>query len=259
MKYNLISWNVNGLRACDKKGFTTWLKTEKPDILGVQETKSWPEQLDDNLREPKGYNTYFSCAQKKGYSGVALYIKDKINVLSVTDGLGIEEFDSEGRTLIVELEDMVLFNCYFPNGQRDLGRVPYKLKFSREVAKQALALKKKLKKPVVICGDYNTSHREIDLKNPKPNMKNTGFLPEERAWIDEFISQGFVDVFREQHPDEEGHYTWWSYRSNCRAKNVGWRLDYFFVTDDLRPNVGKSKILSDVLGSDHCPVSLKLK
>ncbi len=259
MDHNLISWNVNGLRACDKKGFSIWLQNELPDVLGIQETKSWPEQLDEELRNPSGYHTYFSCAKKKGYSGVALYIKDSIEVLSVTDGLGIEEFDSEGRTLIAEFKDYVLFNCYFPNGQRDLGRVPYKLSFSREVAKQALELNKKLKKPVVICGDYNTSHQEIDLKNPKSNKKNTGFLPEERAWIDEFIAQGFNDVFRLQHPEEEGHYTWWSYRSNCRAKNVGWRLDYFFVTEDFMSSIGDSKIHFDVMGSDHCPVSLRLK
>jgi len=256
---NLITWNVNGLRACEKKGFSAWLQSEKPDVLGLQETKSWPDQLDEELRTPKGYKTYFSCADKKGYSGVALYIKEELEVLNVTDGLGLDEFDSEGRTLVAEFKDFVLFNCYFPNGQRDLSRVPYKLKFSREVASQALELNKKLKKPVIICGDYNTSHQEIDLKNPKSNKKNTGFLPEERAWIDEFIAQGFSDVFRDQFPEEEGHYTWWSYRSNCRAKNVGWRLDYFFVTEDTKAAVKDSKILSDVLGSDHCPVSLKLK
>ncbi len=253
----LASWNVNGIRACEKKGLLEWIKKDKPSILCMQETKAHPEQLSQDLINNKNYYTYYASAEKKGYSGVALFSSKKNPEPKVTIGLGIEEFDREGRTIIAEYDDFILFNGYFPNGQRDHGRVPYKLSYSREVVKQALALKKKKKKPVIICGDINTAHQEIDLANPKTNKKTTGFLPNEREWVSDCLEQGFNDVFRVHHPEETGHYTWWTYRGDCRDRNIGWRIDYFLVTDELLKQVKKSYHLPKVMGSDHCPIVLE--
>lgn len=252
----IVSWNVNGIRACHNKGFLDYLKKEKADVICLQEIKALEEQFPEDILNYTDH-IYIHSAQKKGYSGVAIISKYK--PLKVWEGLGIEEFDNEGRCLIAEFKDFFLFNCYFPNGQRDHGRVPYKLAFSDAVMEEALKLKKSKNKEVVICGDYNTAHKEVDLANPKTNKKTTGFLPNERAWIDKFISNGFVDTFRKFLPDENGHYTWWTYRNNCREKNVGWRIDYFFVTSSFEDSVKKSYHRPEVLGSDHCPIVLEIK
>ncbi|RLA64175.1 MAG: exodeoxyribonuclease III [Epsilonproteobacteria bacterium] len=257
MEIKIVSWNVNGIRACQRKGFEDWLNTERPDIVCLQETKASPEQLDESLVENNNYLTYYSSAEKKGYSGTAIFSLKALDEPKVTIGLGIPKFDCEGRTVIAEYNDFFLINGYFPNGQRDHGRVPYKLEYSRAVAKRALELEKK--KPVIITGDVNTAHSEIDLKNPRANKNSTGFLQIERAWIDEFINQGFTDIFRELHPGEEGQYTWWTYRANARERNIGWRLDYFFITQGMLKSVSDCYHLPKVMGSDHCPTVLKIK
>jgi exodeoxyribonuclease III len=251
----IVSWNVNGIRACTRYGFLEWLRKEQPDILCLQETKAHPSQLEPDLVSPPGYTTYWSSAKKKGYSGVAFFLRQP--VLRTMEGIGSEEFDGEGRTLIAELDDFYLINGYFPNGQPDLGRVPFKLKYSDTVMEMALEFRKK-GKPVIVCGDYNTAHKEIDLARPKENEGNTGFLPVERAWIDKYVSQGFIDIFRHFEPGP-GHYSWWSYRSNARKNNVGWRIDYFFVTPELKDRVIKCYHQPHVMGSDHCPVVLELR
>ena len=256
MEIKIVSWNVNGIRAAQRKGFEDWLITERPDILCLQETKASPDQLEESLVENDNYYSYYSSAEKKGYSGTAIFSLRALEEPNITYGLGIEKFDREGRTVIAEYDDFYLINGYFPNGQRDHGRVPYKLEYSREVAKLALELEKK--KPVIVTGDINTAHTEIDLKNPKPNKDTTGFLPIERAWIDEFIDLGFTDVFRKLHPGEEGHYTWWSYRAGVRARNIGWRIDYFFVTNGILTSVNDCYHLPEVMGSDHCPIVLRI-
>ena len=255
---NIISWNVNGIRACAKKGFLSWLYKESPDILCLQETKAWPEQLDEELINPKGYKGHFACAEKKGYSGVAIYIKEKLKPLEIKVGIGKKKFDSEGRTLIAYFKKYILINSYYPNGQHDHGRVPYKLEYSEEILKLARKLEKETGKPVVLTGDFNTAHHSIDLKNPKSNKNSTGFLPIEREFLTKLEKKNYIDIFRLQHPEEEGHYTWWSYRGTCRAKNVGWRIDYFFIPEKLNKKSTKATILPDVHGSDHCPVGLTL-
>jgi exodeoxyribonuclease-3 len=254
----ISSWNVAGLRACEKKGFHDWLAQYKPDIICLQETKALPEQLSDELVNPVGYEACYASAERKGYSGVATWVKKGIEHKH-TIGLGKEEFDCEGRSLITEFESFILINCYFPNGKRDHTRVPYKLEFSKEVASLALKLKKKKKKEVIITGDYNTAHHEIDLANPKTNKKSTGFLPIEREWMDQFEKQGFTDLFRKFTPDENGHYTWWTYRGDCRERNIGWRIDYFFATNDMLPRVKSCDHSPEVLGSDHCPLNAVIK
>ncbi len=253
----IASWNVAGLRACEKKGYHDWYQDFNADIICLQETKALPEQLNDSLVNPANHDAIYAPAVKKGYSGVSTWVRKGIEHKH-TIGLGIEEFDCEGRTIITEFSNFILINCYFPNGQRDHGRVPYKLEYSREVAKKALALKKKTKKEVIITGDYNTAHHAIDLANPKTNIKSTGFLPIEREWMDEFQEQGFTDLFRHFTPDENGFYTWWTYRGDCRERNIGWRIDYFWSTNDLLPRVKSCEHHIDVLGSDHCPISMIL-
>ena len=250
----IVSWNVNGIRACAKKGFVEWMDEEKADVIFLQEIKAERDQFPEEIMS-RDEHIFVKSAAKRGYSGVALI--SKTEPLQVWDGLGIEEFDSEGRTLIAEYNDFIVFGCYFPNGQRDHGRVPYKLAFSDAVMEKAKELKELKGKEVIICGDYNTAHHPIDLANPKSNVKSTGFLPIEREWMDKFEANGFVDTFRIYTPEENGHYTWWTYRSNCREKNVGWRLDYFFTTEDFLPRLEKSYHRKDVLGSDHCPVIIE--
>ncbi len=254
----IASWNVNGIRAAEKKGFLDWLSSNQYEIVCLQETKAQPEQLSETLLRPAGYQSFFASAEKKGYSGVALYFHEKFGTPKITLGLGRDEFDNEGRTICAEFDQFILYNGYFPNGQRDHGRVPYKLDYSRTLLAQALEKQKETGKGIIICGDVNTAHTEIDLANPKTNQKTTGFLPEERVYIDEVLTAGFHDVVREFHPDEKGHYTWWTYRGNCRERNIGWRIDYFFVDQLLRSNVDKAYITPEVLGSDHCPLVLEL-
>ena len=252
---NIYSWNVNGIRAASGKGYLEWLQTHKPDIVCLQETKAHREQVPPHLASPDGYHDVWNSARKRGYSGVANF--SKIIPLRVTNGLGIEEFDSEGRLIEVEYEDFVLFNVYFPNGQRDLNRVPFKLAFSDAVLQRAEHLKNQGKK-IIICGDYNTAHHEIDLRHPKANEKNTGFLPEERAWIDKLIEHGYVDTFRMFDPGPD-NYTWWTYRLDARARNIGWRIDYFFVSENMTRNVKNAFIQPEIMGSDHCPVGLEVE
>ncbi|MCP5467687.1 MAG: exodeoxyribonuclease III [Deltaproteobacteria bacterium] len=251
----MVTWNINGIRAVVKKGFWDWLEKESPDILCLQETKAHPSQLDESLLKPKGYKPYWSSAERKGYSGVALFVKEE--PLSISEGLSAPEFDIEGRTLVAEFADFILFNGYYPNGKHDLSRVPYKLKYSDLVLEKALELQKEKKKPIILAGDFNTAHQPIDLARPKENQGNTGFLPEERAWIDKLVANGFIDIFRE-HEADSGHYSWWSYRAGARERNVGWRIDYFFITPELKNKVNRSYYQPEVMGSDHCPVVLEI-
>lgn len=248
----LISWNVNGIRAIEKKGFVDILKELDADVIGFQETKAQPDQLSDQLKNIEGYSSYFHSAEKKGYSGVAFY--SRLKPLQVHIGIGAPEFDCEGRVLTLEFESFYLINIYFPNAGDKLKRLDYKLKFDEKL----LAYAKKLeeKKDVILCGDFNVAHKEIDLKNPKNNTKNAGFTPEERHWMDTFIDAGFTDTFRifNQQPEQ---YTWWSYRFSARAKNIGWRIDYFCVSKAATKKVIASSILKDIMGSDHCPVELR--
>lgn len=252
---HILSWNVNGIRAISNKGFFEWFEKESPDILCLQETKAHPQQLDERFTKPKGYHSFWSSAEKKGYSGVAIYTKKQ--PLKVTEGLGVAEFDNEGRTLMADYGDFVLFNIYYPNGGAGNKRVPYKMKFYDAFLKNVERLRKAGRK-IIITGDVNTAHMEIDLARPKQNEKNTGFLPEERAWMDVFVQCGYVDTFR-HFTKEPGHYSWWDYKTGARARNVGWRIDYFFVTENLLPNLKRAFILKDVHGSDHCPVGIELK
>lgn len=251
----ILSWNVNGIRAVEKKGFIDWLLDANPDMLAIQETKAQEDQLSEGLKNIDGYRSYFISAEKKGYSGTALYTKKE--PLSV-ESLGVPEFDAEGRTLIAHFENFTLINCYFPNSQSEGARLDYKLGFNKAILEKCNELVA-AGKNVVLCGDYNVAHTEIDLKNPKTNTKNPGFLPEEREWMSSFLAAGYRDIFREQHPDEKDHYSWWSYRMNARARNIGWRIDYLCVNDSFGDSCGEAKILADVMGSDHCPVSLVIK
>jgi len=251
----LISWNVNGIRAASAKGYSEWFKKYNPDILCVQETKAQIDQLEESLANPDGYYSFWNSADKKGYSGTATF--SRIEPRTVKPDMDNENFDGEGRVILTEFDEFMLYNIYFPNGKRDLSRVDYKLKFSDKVLELCEEHKKHGKK-IIICGDFNTAHKEIDLKNAKSNQKNTGFLPEERAWIDKFISHGYVDTFRHFNK-EPGNYTWWSYMFNARAKNVGWRIDYFFITENLLPNLKDAFILPEVMGSDHCPLGIELE
>lgn len=255
---SLVSWNVNGLRACIKKGFGEWLTNTRPHLLGLQETKAWREQVLEEISPfEELYEIHMAEAQKKGYSGVALFCHKDFLPQKVEEGLGVEEFDREGRTLIAHYDELVVFCCYFPNGQRDHSRVPYKMRYCDELIRQAEARQKETGKHVVIMGDINTAHTEIDLANPKSNHKSTGFLPEERAWVTRTLERGWHDIFRERHEKETGHYTWWTYRSNCREKNVGWRIDYFLTDSELRNKVKEVHHLPQVYGSDHCPIQIQ--
>lgn len=250
----IYSWNINGLRAVAKKGFLEWIENENPDILCIQETKLQEDQLDDSLKNINGYRSYFNFAEKKGYSGVAVYTK--LEPKSVRTSIGRPEFENEGRIVILDFEDFELFNIYFPNGQMSEERLKYKMEFYDailEFCNNEINTGKKL----LICGDYNTAHREIDLKNPKSNEKYSGFLPIEREWIDKLIENGYTDTYRHFHPDSI-EYSWWSYRFKAREKNVGWRIDYHFVSNNLLPFVSESSILTEVTGSDHCPVMIEI-
>jgi len=249
----IFSWNVNGLRAVKKKGFLNFIKKLKPDILCIQETKAREEQLDSDLINIPHYNSFFSSAKyKKGYSGVAIYTKmEPISVLTSLEQE--EEFDVEGRNLILEYDKFVLLNFYFPNGQLNQERLNYKLRFHDAVCKFISKLKKK-RKNIIVCGDYNIAHNEIDLKHPKANERTSGFLKVEREWLDLIEQNGFVDTFRYFCPNEI-KYSWWTYMKNARQNNVGWRIDYFWVSDISK--IKRANIHNEILGSDHCPVSIE--
>ena len=247
-----LSWNVNGLRAIHKKGFLEWLAKERPDILCLQETKASPDQLPATLRDIDGYQTYFSSAERKGYSGVGLYTRTKPDRVSY--GFGIEKFDREGRVIIAEYREVVLFNIYFPNGKSSAERLEYKMEFYDAFLECVDKLKREGRN-IIVCGDVNTAHKEIDLARPKANETISGFSPEERAWIDQFLGQGYVDIFR-MFNDKPQQYTWWDQMTRARDRNVGWRIDYFFVNEQFTNRVKNAYILPDVMGSDHCPVGL---
>jgi exodeoxyribonuclease-3 len=252
----ILSWNVNGLRALHRKGLLLpWMEREDADVVCLQETKASPEQLPDDLRNIPGYHAYFASSQvKKGYSGVALYTKKRPH--DVLGGFGIYAYDREGRTIVADVGPFILINCYFPNGGMSEERLRFKLDFYDEFLAFLNGLLKRGKK-VVVTGDVNTAHTEIDLARPKENEANTGFLPEERAWIDKLIARGFVDAFRIFTRDG-GHYTWWDMKTRSRERNVGWRLDYFFVSENLAGKVTSSYIQPHVMGSDHCPVGMEI-
>lgn len=251
----ILCWNVNGIRAASQKGFLAWLEQESPDIVCAQETKARPEQLSKDIREPRGYYAYWNYAERKGYSGVAIFTKQK--PLRVQNGFGVPRFDIEGRVLMVEYPEFTLFNVYFPNGKKDESRLRYKMDFYEAFLQFVEPLNVRGER-LVICGDFNTAHKEIDLARPKENENISGFLPIERAWMDKFVAHGFVDTFR-QFNKEPGQYTWWDLKSRARERNVGWRVDYMFVTENLLPSVSKAFIAAEVRGSDHCPIGIILK
>jgi exodeoxyribonuclease III len=251
----IYSWNVNGLRAVSKKGLFEWIEAEKPDILCLQETKLQEETLADNIRNIEGYNSYFSFAEKKGYSGVVTYCKRE--PISIKYGVGTPKFDSEGRIVITEFEEFTLFNIYFPNGQKDEDRLKYKLEFYDSLLEYWNAEVGKGKR-LIICGDYNTAHTPMDIKNAKANEKTSGFLQIERDWLDKLIKNGYTDTYRYINP-EKIEYSWWSNMFKSRERNVGWRIDYHFVSNNLLPSVKDAQILSEVFGSDHCPIMLEIE
>jgi exodeoxyribonuclease-3 len=252
----IISWNTNGLRATYKQGNFDPLFIEiDPDILCLQETKATPEQLPEAVREVFGYDAFFSWPEvKKGYSGVAIYTKEK--PLNITLGIGLKGLDDEGRAITAEYKNFYLITCYFPNGGGGPERLDYKLRFYDQFLKYVESLKKK--KPVIFCGDVNTAHNEIDLARPKENAMNTGFLPIERAWMDKIVSKGWIDAFRLLYPDQKDTYTYWDQKTASRERNVGWRIDYFFVSADLEKKVIGFETLKDYYGSDHCPIVLNI-
>jgi exodeoxyribonuclease III len=283
MDLKLLSWNVNGIRAVEKKGFLEWFSRENPDILALQETKAHPDQMSEELKNSQGYYSYWSAAKKKGYSGVGVYTKEK--PLSIEYGFGEEEFDSEGRILVLEYPNFFFLNIYFPNGKKDEARLDFKLRFYREFLRCLDRLKAKKNtygitapklmcsmhpaatheahqlrrsKTIIVTGVVNTAHTEIDLARPKENETVSGFLPEELAWLDTFANWGLVDTFR-MFTKEGGHYTWWDYKSGARERNVGWRIDYFYIDKDSAAQLKEAFILKDIYGSDHCPIGIVIK
>ena len=248
----LISWNVNGFRACLGKGFADFFTAADADIVCLQETKMQPGQADFS---PEGYHTYWYSAEKKGYSGTAVFTREE--PLSVRYGLGIPEHDTEGRAITLEFPDFYLLCVYTPNAQRELARLDYRMTWEDALRAYITALDRE--KPVIYCGDLNVAHEEIDLKNPKTNVRNAGFTIEERDKMTALLSRGFVDSFRLLHPDETDRYSWWSYMMKARERNIGWRIDYFLVSERIAPNVKVADIHDQILGSDHCPVILELE
>ncbi len=247
----IISWNVNGLRAVCKKGFTEFFSQVNADIFCIQETKMQEGQIDLKLDE---YNQYFNYAIRKGYSGTAIFSKSKPQ--KVTYGIGIEEHDREGRVITIEFEKFYLINCYTPNSGRELARLDYRMVWEEEFKKYLKDLDKK--KPIIVCGDLNVAHNEIDLKNPKTNRKNAGFTDEEREKMTKLLETGFTDTFRYLYPAKENAYTWWSYMGHAREKNVGWRIDYFLTSNRIKKQIQEAYIFDKVLGSDHCPIGLEI-
>ena len=250
----LISWNVNGIRAAVKKGFLDYLESEQPDILCIQESKAHKEQLTSEILQDHGYHTYWHSGIKKGYSGVATFCKEE--PLYIQEGLGIEKYDNEGRVLVTEHDNFLLYNIYFPNGQKDEIRLQYKLDFYDDLL-EILDDQVASGNNVIVAGDWNTAHKEIDLANPKANANYSGFMPVERAQLDTYIDHGYVDSFRLFH-DEADRYSWWTYRFGARQRNIGWRIDYFFTNQEFADNISDADIHEDVMGSDHCPVSIEL-
>jgi exodeoxyribonuclease III len=250
----LLSWNVNGLRAIAKKGFVDWMKKDLPDILCLQETKVTPDQVPPQIKSFPGYHTLFGRSARKGRDGVALF--SRIEPRSIKNNLEIPGLDDEGRAIVADYGSFLLYNIYFPNGKASAERLAYKLRFYDIFLEHINALRSQGKR-IVICGDVNTAHKEIDLARPKANEKISGFLPEERAWIDRLVESGFIDTFRLFHPDEES-YSYWDMKSRARERNVGWRIDYFFVSENLKDAVQSAFILKDVMGADHCPVGIEL-
>ncbi len=247
----LVSWNVNGIRACLNKGFDDFFKSVNADIFCLQETKCQEGQVD---LEYDGYESYWNSAEKKGYSGTAVFTK--IKPLSVSYGIGIEEHDKEGRVITLEFDKFYLVDIYTPNSKRELERLDYRQIWEDEIRKYLLKLNET--KPVIMCGDLNVAHKEIDLKNPKTNTHNAGFTIEERNKMTELLNAGFVDSFRYLYPDKENAYSWWSYMRKAREKNVGWRIDYFIVSESIKDKIKEASIYSEVMGSDHCPVGLEI-
>ena len=247
----LISWNVNGIRACLNKGFSEFFKEINADIFCIQETKCQPEQIELKY---EGYISYWNSAEKKGYSGTAIFTKKQ--PINVTYGIGIEEHDKEGRIITLEFEDFYLVTNYTPNAKRELERLDYRMVWEDEIRKYLLELN--TKKPVIMCGDLNVAHEEIDLKNPKTNKGNAGFTNEERGKMTELLNSGFIDSYRYLYP-EKTEYSWWSYMGRAREKNVGWRIDYFIVSNDFKEKIKNATIYTEILGSDHCPVGLEIE
>lgn len=247
----MVSWNVNGLRACVTKGFVDIFNKLDADIFCLQETKLQEGQIDLPL---EGYYQYWNYAEKKGYSGTAIFTKKE--PLAVTNGIGIDDHNTEGRVITLEFEDFFFVTCYTPNSQNELKRLDYRMKWEDDFREYLLRLNKK--KPVILCGDLNVAHNEIDLKNPKTNRKNAGFSDEEREKMTTLLNSGFTDSFRYLYPDKEGIYSWWSYRFNARKNNAGWRIDYFITSDSIKDKIIDSKIHTDIMGSDHCPVELDI-
>lgn len=253
-KYRILSWNVNGFRAVHKKGFADWLHKEQPDILCLQETKAQEDQIQKELASIQGYHWVFCSGERKGYSGTAIF--SKIAPLEVSKAIGRDIFDNEGRIIAATFPDFTLVNVYFPNGGSGPERLQYKMDFYTHFQGYASKLRKSGKN-VIVTGDVNTAHKEIDLARPKENQKVSGFLPEERAWVDGFIRSGFVDTFR-LFNDKPEQYTWWDMKSGARARNVGWRIDYFLVNEEMKGAVKDSFIWPEVMGSDHCPIGIDL-
>ena len=251
----LISWNVNGLRAAVNKGFENFFKEANADIFCLQETKMQVEQLGEDAKKIfDGYYQYWNCAEKKGYSGTAIFTKKE--PISVSYGIGIEEHDKEGRVITLEYEDFYIVDCYTPNSKRELERLEYRMIWEDEFRNYLLNLNKS--KPVILCGDLNVAHKEIDLKNPKTNRRNAGFTDEEREKMTRLLDSGFTDSFRFLYPNKENCYSWWSYMGHSREKNIGWRIDYFIVSNSIKSKIKESYIYQNILGSDHCPVGLEL-
>lgn len=248
----LISWNVNGIRACLNKGFKEFFENIDADIFCIQETKC---QIDQISLEFENYKSFWNSAQKKGYSGTAVFTK--IDPISVKYGIGIEEHDKEGRVITLEFDKFYLVNIYTPNSKRELERLAYRQIWEDEIRKYLLKLNEK--KPVIMCGDLNVAHKEIDLKNPKSNRRNAGFTDEERCKMTELLKSGFTDSFRYLYPEKENAYSWWSYMANAREKNIGWRIDYFITSKSIEKNIEEAKIYPYIFGSDHCPVGLEIK
>ena len=252
----MVSWNVNGIRAAERKGFLDWLEKTQPDILGIQETKAQVEQLSHDLLHPKRYETFWSSANRKGYSGTAVYVK-KSPLMSMTN-FQEDWLDEEGRVIMLEYPEFIYFNVYFPNGGRGPERLKYKLDFYEKFLKY-IELHRKKGKSIIVCGDVNTAHHEIDLARPKQNEKVSGFMPIERKWLDKLVKTGYVDTFRSHHPEKKDQYSWWDMKSRARDRNVGWRIDYFWVSKDLEPKIKDAFIWQNVMGSDHAPVGIKFQ
>ena len=255
MNWQILSWNVNGLRASLRKGFLDWVHTNSPDILALQETKANLDQLPHELLHQSDYQFFLHAAERPGYSGVAILSKKQPK--TVIKEIDIPKFDCEGRIIGVEYPNFLLFNVYFPNGKMNANRLNYKLEFYAAFHSY-LNIQRQKGHNLIVCGDYNTAHKEIDLARPKPNSKRSGFLPIERKWMDDLITDGYVDTFREFN-HEPNQYSWWDVRTGARKRNIGWRIDYFFVNKEFRPRVTDAFILSDVQGSDHCPVGITIK